>query len=58
MRKLIIGLVLMAMGQGAAMSQVSLDSCRRMAVANNKEIIRSQKVVSGDIRSLVNWMWK
>lgn len=42
MRKLIIGLVLMAMGQGAAMSQVSLDSCRRMAVANNKEIIQQQ----------------
>lgn len=42
MRKLIICMIVLAIGQGAAWAQVSLDSCRRMAIANNKEIIQQQ----------------
>ena len=40
MRKLMIGLIVLVVGQGEALAQVSLDSCRRMAIANNKEIIQ------------------
>ena len=42
MRKLMIGLIVLVVGQGEALAQVSLDSCRRMAIANNKEIIQQQ----------------
>ena len=42
MRKLMIGLIVLVVGQGGALAQVSLDSCRRMAIANNKEIIQQQ----------------
>ena len=42
MRKLMIGLIVLVVGQGEALAQVSLDSCRRMAIANNKEIIQHQ----------------
>lgn len=42
MRKLMIGLIVLVVGQGKALAQVSLDSCRRMAIANNKEIIQQQ----------------
>lgn len=42
MRKLMIGLIVLVVGQGVALAQVSLDSCRRMAIANNKEIIQQQ----------------
>ena len=37
-----IGLIVLVVGQGEALAQVSLDSCRRMAIANNKEIIQQQ----------------
>ena len=42
MRKLMIGLIVLVVGQGEALAQVSLDSCRRMAIANNNEIIQQQ----------------
>ena len=42
MRKLMIGWIVLVVGQGEALAQVSLDSCRRMAIANNKEIIQQQ----------------
>ena len=42
MRKLMIGLIVLVVGQGEALAQVSLDSCRRMAIAKNKEIIQQQ----------------
>ena len=40
MRKLMIGLIVLVVGQGVALAQVSLDSCR--PIANNKEIIQQQ----------------
>ena len=42
MRKFLLGIIILSaipvMGQGT----VSLDSCRRMAIANNKEILQQQ----------------
>lgn len=42
MRKFLLGVVFLSIFPVAAHCEVSLDSCRRMAIANNKEILQQQ----------------
>lgn len=42
MRKFLLGIIMLSAFPAVGHSEVSLDSCRRMAIANNKEILQQQ----------------